>query len=647
MSYRSHSVNYYMCLWKMCSHAEQVAQLTQDRQRAEINDRAKKLSLKKVHREDAKARLIAEKKLKQDKKDQLRDKPSVRSSMVALTVAVKLKAKATKARSVVEAERRADAQALEAEQTARIKAHRNAALCRDGSFTVAGAPLPSFKDFYVQRAKKELKYEEDQEEKPAVVVESVDERDGEDESDADKDEDEDVTANMTAEEVFRMKLEENEGKERELISAQSSRKLTSESPYGADRSGENGGRGSGDSHSITLEKKLLKKFDDCLPPHLFDQYFTELVDHAHIPPEEVLRVYELMEANKFFTSSSLAAIDDIKLMSWVDIIFLSILHCKNSSVIVLAGLKLAMRFPYERLPIPSHKVSFCSIIGKVLTPHIDNEGYCTTVLQYGVKITSQKNVLRIEHCVDNEGLGGLLKILLNHGQQRDTIGNAPKVVTTCLKFIKNICVYGSVCATSVGGGKDAGVKQVVAASRSHCHSRMMAAGVGSFLVKLLVFYRTDEAVVSNVCRSMAALITHSTLSLAQFSSPECVSLFMLILKTTPTNKTIAKTVGVLLIEMYAADKEAAEAVYLKIDFAGLLKALLVAQKDVAARFSLSVIECNMMMASYFIVQVTELKSHFLAIGVEDTLREYQQDQQNFGNTIDVVVQRCLKHLTSE
>jgi hypothetical protein len=105
-------------------------------------------------------------------------------------------------------------------------------------------------------------------------------------------------------------------------------------------------------------------------------------------------------------------------------------------------------------------------------------------------------------------------------------------------------------------------------------------------------------------------------------------------------------VGVLLIELYSAEPSATKDVFVQCDLAHALNALLMYQKDLSSRFSLSVMECNIMTASFFITRVTYLKEHFLQVHATDTLMQYQQNQQNFGKNIDVVIQKCLKHLQS-
>ena len=80
--------------------------------------------------------------------------------------------------------------------------------------------------------------------------------------------------------------------------------------------------------------------------------------------------------------------------------------------------------------------------------------------------------------------------------------------------------------------------------------------------------------------------------------------------------------------------------------ANMLNDLLRAQMELSSRFTLSVIECNIMMCSYFVIQVSFLKTMFLRAGVVETLQQYQRNQQNFGVNIDVVIQKCLKYLSS-
>ena len=51
-----------------------------------------------------------------------------------------------------------------------------------------------------------------------------------------------------------------------------------------------------------------------------------------------------------------------------------------------------------------------------------------------------------------------------------------------------------------------------------------------------------------------------------------------------------------------------------------------------------------MMCSYFVIQVSEIKERLLEAGIIETLIQYQENHQNFGSNIDVVIQKCLNHL---
>ena len=644
------------------SHAEKVAALLDERKKAEVQERSDILSKKKQAREHAKALKLAEREQKLLDADSKEKVDAIESAVRVRAVDVKLRAKASLALKEVEDAALAEAKALEDEETAKMKALQKKVLDRKAS-VLDVSPKPTFKAYHMKKAQDKVKLEGGEN---TEIQASLQQKESED---IDLDVLDDNVEDMPADELFRMKLEQNARRERKIVGTASgamgpgsAKKAGTSLPGSTPGKHKVAGAGAGAGAGATVEQgngltspqqrevavassgvggrremsplppkvdkptREPKTLDDKLPPHLFDKYFIALQDNEQktVSKEDIVVIFAQIKSDSFLNQPSLHAVEsDEKLMSWVDALFLSILKCKDSTAVVLAGLKIAVMFPFDRLPIPDHRVSFCGVISKILSPHIDCEDYCVEVLQHGAKFTSKKKIQNIEQAVNNEGLEIILKVLLMYGQKRDVIGNAPKVVVTCLKYLRNICQ----------------------ASLRHTQVRLMAAGVGSCLVKLLVFYRTDEAVVSAVCRSIASLIKNTTY-LTNFASPECLNLYMLILKTNPMNKTIAKTIGVLLIEIYTADPNTTKEVFLKVDFANLLNNLLLAQMELSSRFSLSVIECNIMMTSFFIIQVSYLKPEFLRLDVVTTLQQYQENQQNFGNNIDVVIQKCLKHLTS-
>ena len=368
----------------------------------------------------------------------------------------------------------------------------------------------------------------------------------------------------------------------------------------------------------------FKSFDDMLPPHLFDDYFNALSEYRTAAKEDVSFLFKRMESNLFFNQSTIDAVGSCeKLLNWVQILLLSTSHFKADADIVLAGLRLAAFFPYHKLRIPQHRINFCGIIGQLLSAHIDSEKICADILLFGVKFTSKDTVPNVEQAIDSTGLEMIVKVLLKYGQDRDAIGKAPASVVNCLKYVRNICV----------------------ASTELAHERLMAAGVGSLLLKLFVFYKSDEAVVGPICRSVTTLIRNS-LCMNQLASGECIRMYMLILQTTPTNNVIAKAVGLLLIGIHGVDAEASRSVFLKVNLASMVNDLLQAQTSTSSRYNLSVIESNLMTASYFIIQANYLKEAFVKVNIADTLRAYQRNRQNFGKNVDLVIRKCLKHMKS-
>ena len=622
------------------THDQEVAKLLKERHEAETKVRTDKLLKKKEERLRLKAEKAKVEKQVHDTKVLDSTKGSVGASLKVMSIAVKMKDKAEKSRKMAEEATGATNKVLEEEESAGIRALRNSALHRlDSSYADEKKNL-SYKEFQIMKARekagKEGQHYSDN--NTPMDINSIDDLEADENDDTNNDDTaytvtkDGVVKILSPDEKFRLELERNEMKEKQLLqsSALKDKPKRNKSPLKKNEHSSLPDKPVKSVHDedkfiiVSDEKRILKKFDDSLPSHRFDDFFNSLRESTATEKsdEEVISIFNNMVANKFFNQTTLHAVEsDAKMFWWVDALFSSIFHYKGNTTVVLLGLKIAAMFPYERFAVANNKMGFCKIISSVLIPHLENEEFCVQVLHYGTKFTSKKIIQNLDQAVENDGLEMIVKVLLKYGQQRDAIGNAPKVVTLCLKYVRNICI----------------------ASSQHAHARLMAAGVGSCLVKLLVFYRTDQDVVAPVCRSVACLITN-TANLSNFASAECIQLYVLILKTNPMNKTIAKTVGVLLIELYSTEPTWMKDVLLGCDFAKMLNSLMLAQRELTARFSLSVIECNIMMCSYFMIQVSFLKDSFLKAGAVEALLEYQKDQQNFGNNVDLVIQKCLKHL---
>mmetsp|Transcript_37290 Transcript_37290/g.69464 ORF Transcript_37290/g.69464 Transcript_37290/m.69464 type:complete len:1028 (+) Transcript_37290:205-3288(+) len=624
------------------THEEKVQTLLKERQEAEAKVRADKLSKKKEERHRLKAERAEEKKKKKNfatTEAQAQTKGKVGASIMAMSIASKLKKKAVKNMQEAEEENSARNKMLEDEHEAGIKSLRNAALQRKNSSFKEGERQISYKEFQMKQAREREIEKSGQHHSSAedFTYDDSNENNVDTRDDASGGKDglvEDSRGDeLSAGELFQRDLKLNENKEKKLLDKSSAMKKHVAEVEKGNFNFENKEKSEKSEKSdeifvvVNSDDRALKKFDDKLPPHKFDEYFHVLRESMDMSmsADQVMFIFDEMQTNKFFNQSTIHAMEsDSKLMWWVDALFTAMVQCKHSKDIALVGLKIAAMFPYDRFPVAENRISFCKILNKVLLPHIndnDAEDFCAQVLHYGTKFTSKKVIQNLDQVVDNEGLEMIVKVLLKFGQQRDLIGNAPKVVSLCLKYVRNICIM----------------------STPHAQARLMAAGVGSCLVKLLVFYRTDEGVVAPICRSVACFIKNPSY-ISNFASHECLQLYILILKTNPMNKTISKMVGVLLIELYSADPSAMKDVFLKCDMAKLLNDLLVTQMRLSSRFSLSVIECNIMMCSYFVIQVTVLKEGLLEAGIIETLTQYQQNQQNFGHNIDVVIEKCLKHL---
>lgn len=570
---------------------------------SEVKERSQKLATMKENRAQAKARYWAEQEeaVAQVERDQANVK--LRGCLVALSMAAKLKVKAQKARENVLSATTATNQSLEDEQNAAIRALRNAALDRKNSSRADSVENLSLRDYQVAQAREKA-------------------RRGRETQTSSCDDD------SSAGDFFKSRESSRRIAPGDSPAQTSAREEQSKSPTAKQRRDvDQAGSDSLVVASSAGAERAPLWLDDRLPPPRFEEYFSALREGARgdLSADQVMSALAQMHANKFFTHSSLRAQSDAQLVAWVDVLFAAMARCSSDFAVALAGLKVAAMFPFDRFAVPDNRTGYCKILSTLLAPHLDRGDVCAQILQYGAKFTSKKTIQNLDQAVDTEGLEMVLMVLLKHGQSRDAIGNAPGAVSTCLKYVRNLCATGS----------------------SHVHERVMAAGVGSCLLKLLVFYRTDEAVVSPVCRSVACLLKRAAY-LTSYASEECIQLYILILKTNPMNKTISKAVGLLLVEVYSLHPVACKEGLLRSDLARLLTGLLAAQQEPlqVSRFSLSVVECNLMTASFFITQVAFLRQAFLAAGVVETLRLYQQGQQHFGANTEIVIQRCLKHLSS-
>ena len=606
------------------SHSQKVEKLLAERRQSVINERSDKLMKKKLERKRKKLMMEEEK-----KRRELKDgNDTVESSLLAVTTAIKLKRKAKEAREKVRAAKEKDIKAREEEETAKMKALRNAALLRKNSEFSSRSELPTYKEFYVNLARANSG--------PDSHHGEYDDRVSDNKSSADAVSSilhlDNITSSSAVENVddsaISRKLQEIDHREKYL--ALEFAKQISQADYDDTRplldDEEHFEIEESATDIVTATSIKGDAWDNILTPiesgQPLEEHFTALKKFENMNTEDVLSKFQDLGSNEDFNKSTLESFKSYDLLiNWIEILFRTILHFREDILVVLTGLSLAVLFPYHKLQIPQHEIGFCGMIGQLLSGHIDSEKRCADILLFGVKFTSKDTVPNVEQAIDSAGLEMIVKVLLKYGQDRDSSGKAPASVTNCLKYVRNICV----------------------ASSEPIQERLMAAGVGSLLLKLLVFYKSDEAVVGPVCRTMAALIRNS-LCMNQFASDECIRLYMLILQTTPTNKVIAKAVGLLLIGIHAVDAEAARVVCVKAQLPMLLNNLLLQQMDKSSQFSLKVIETNMMLASYFITQAQELTEEFSKVDFLSTFHAYVENKQNFGKNVDLVVKKCIIHM---